>query len=382
MIDFCKNSVTLTKTECQFANDQLNTFMDQVREVASKSPVPVNVYTGGSLALKEPALQFSKGQLTGLHSDVDFYIIVPHKDDVAPASFLVRDTVNLSPQIIRTFHFVPVESTNTGSLSCSVDDLIAGLREPIIEQFELPLHPQPIRDPRSILMLFAGKLSVHVLPYIKTSHLLTSGNDSNKEFPETMGLLKLILNGLRVKYYGQIPETHGLTDIARLLKDGLFDDLLSREQINAIIVAREHYDELTPPPQLDLAQFVRKVFIFALKLNSDADSAMILDELAMHFYTQDTLLNRLPLAQLSYAFMRIRKDKDSPQHSPLRHYLQAVDQSVEQLPDSLSAQLKRTLLLLEKKTLCSDDEEEIDTFYAELYSYYLILFTQAITADH
>ncbi|WP_235603130.1 hypothetical protein [Piscirickettsia litoralis] len=104
----CKNSITLNNEQRQFAEQIYQPFLLQLSLAAKSLTVSKNIYLGGSLALKEPALFCPHGELKGVHSDLDIFVVAESINHLAALQKLPALVENVSPELERSFHFSPL----------------------------------------------------------------------------------------------------------------------------------------------------------------------------------------------------------------------------------------------------------------------------------
>lgn len=309
-IDFCSNSLTLNIEQKKYANHKYNKLVSQVYQIASTSLVPMNIYIGGSLALREPSLLFNKGKLIGLHSDIDFFIVVKKPNDIHSVVEIFRSLENIEADIPRSTHIAPLVKIPANLCFPSVDDLLSGLATPVVEKFPInEFVPGIIRNPRTMADLLICRAAISIMPYYLTSHQY-SNTEHNKSICSTLDTLKMIFSGLRLQYYGVVADLHSINDIVKISNND-FRDLLGDINILDLIAAREQYDPGNALPQIDLYSFIRKVWIKKLNLDLNVKDSQILAAIHEVFFKFANLIDFTLMVTAGLTFCTYNQQVDT-----------------------------------------------------------------------
>lgn len=316
-IDFCKNSLTLTVKEKQYVNDSYNNLVSHVYERILKCNVICNVYIGGSLALGEPSVIIRDGEIVGLHSDIDFFIVVQNITDANAIIEIFQSLESIEADISRSIHITPVIKIPENLCFPSVDDLLYATKKPVLTKFDITnMLPDLVRNPKTMANLFVCRFGLVSLPYYITSHQYSSLAE-NKQLTGKLDQLKAIFTGLRLQFYGVIENLHGINDTIKQISTGMFDNLLDRDVIQQLLFLREKYDEEQPLPMINFYQFYRRVWINKLSLDEKITDINLANTIIETFFDSPlvldyllgllTLLNFVALSKNNSLYLSINK---------------------------------------------------------------------------
>ena len=302
MVDYCANSLTLRPDEREKTNATLNQALRQIAEAARRLDVPVNVYQGGSVALREPAVLLHRDSFVRVKSDLDLFVVVRDSNEIPRAGALLAATQDLQNEVHHSYHFVPANVPMRLQGFASAYTVWLGSDRPVHESFPRPaLKTPPQAEPFDAFFLFLGRLAKHLFKFYITTHWQKSGVDAVPSGQYSYQALKMMLDGLVMQYYGRRPGLAGLHPVAALLPEGIYDEILPRETIWAVLEARERFDPERPLPDVDETLFVPAVLRGYFGLPPAADWETIIEEARRRHFPQDNPLDLMPLVFLGHA---------------------------------------------------------------------------------
>ncbi|ALA25800.1 hypothetical protein AVI51_06880 [Piscirickettsia salmonis] len=313
----CQNSITLNNQQKQFAEASYQPLLSELQRAAKTFSTKKNIYLGGSLALKEPALFCPQNKLTGMHSDLDIFVVSTSFNDLAQLQQLPRLIANISPELERSFHFSPLIKPLNNIYSISLEDLSVGIDTPIIEEIAID-HAAYQYPPqaKSMAHYFISKLCSYCLPYRNTSHAY-SNLDNNQATRHPMDTIKLVLTGLRLQFYGVINNTHGIHSIPALAEQGYFKQIMSKADILRWIFHREQYDPTAHLPEINMPSFILNCWQEKLSLNNAITFEKIIQATEQNYFNKKNILDKLALVLFAGCFCQLSSNE---KHSTVFNY--------------------------------------------------------------
>lgn len=301
-MDYCANSLTLHPDEREKTNAMLGKALCRIAEAAARLDVPVNVYQGGSVALREPAILLRRGAFVRVKSDLDLFVVVRDANEIPQAGALLAATEGLQSEVVHSYHFVPANVPMRLQGFTSAYTVWLGSDYPVHESFPRPTLKNPPRaEPFDAFFLFLGRLAKHLFKFYITTHWQKSGVDAVPSGQYSYQALKMILDGLVMQYYGRRPGLAGLHPIAALMAEGIYDGILPRDTIWGVLEARERFDPDRPLPDVNEALFVPSALRGYFGLPPTADWESIIEEARRRHFPQDNHLDLMPLVFLGHA---------------------------------------------------------------------------------
>lgn len=257
--DFCKNSVTLTAEQRDFANTAIRKKLNEVTELYDRFQPDGNLYLGGSLGIRQPAIVIENGQPIGLKSDLDFYLITPGLAGSPALQSFLEGIATLTGEVEVSIQFQPAFEIDKPLYNVTLDELARSLSHPIRRTFDLP--PNNVLKnvhPKTLAYFACGGLGKLIAPYYVATHEYANV-PGDKIFHDSYLDAKMSLVFLRFLTYGKLPGRLTIADLAVSVSEGHYDAVSSQESILDLIRRREQFDPNEAPPELDHFDLFRRI---------------------------------------------------------------------------------------------------------------------------
>jgi hypothetical protein len=303
--DLCANSATLSPAQREFANRVLRAKLDEITELYHRHRARGNLYLGGSVGLRQPAVRVRDGVPIAIKSDLDLFYALPKlPPDRAEQNFL-EAVAALSPEMEVSVHLLPAIRVEVPLDNASFDDLIPGIEEPLVQGFEFrPFDIPPPYRARTCAQLAARRLAAAAMPYYHGAHAY-SNQPADRIESDAATLPKALLDLLRLPCYESLGHRYGSRAMLELADRGYFEGICSPSLVRKLLRQREQIEEEAPPLRHCPLPLFRSVTARMLDLPDSLNAVEACRHFSAHYMSEDTandLLHRCLLSLTLYGF--------------------------------------------------------------------------------
>lgn len=250
--DLCANSATLDDEQKEFANSQLWARLEDVAQLYRQHGAAGNLYLGGSVGLRQPALYVKDGKTAGLKSDLDLFYLLRELPPKSAEQAFLEAVASLPQDIDVSVHVMPAVEVNEQLYSLAFDDLVDSVSRPVAQGFPFPLGEQAYRfQAKTGTAMAVCMLATAAAPFYVTSHAYANVPDDRIE-RDVSTEVKAAISILRMPCYELLGSTFSYRGLLELSEQGYFDDLCPREMVEEVVRRREQVGSATEPLPVSL----------------------------------------------------------------------------------------------------------------------------------
>ncbi len=256
--DLCANSATLNSEQKEFANQKLWQRLEQVGALYQQHGAAGNLYLGGSVGLRQPALYVKDGKTVGLKSDLDLFYLLRQLPPSPTEQAFLQAVASLPQDIDLSVHVMPAVEVDEQLNSLAFDDLVDSVSRPVLQSFPLRIGEQARRfQARTGAAMAVRMMATAAAPFYVTTHAYANVPDDRIE-SDASTEVKAALSILRMPCYEQMGPAFSYRGLVELAEGGFFDGICPRTMVREVVLRREQVGVASEPLPLALPELFRR----------------------------------------------------------------------------------------------------------------------------